>query len=169
MTARPILLSLTMLLGLTACAGYPRYLNLPFDTGGRGLNSPVQELGPQMTPPYLVFASDRNGSQAIYLFNTQTRQLLPLPGLNSLDQVASQPSISEDGRYIVFAVSRQGTSDIVLYDRETQQKRNLTADLAADTRNPSLSADGERLAFEVAKQGQWDIMVMDRRGNRLLE
>ncbi|BFM39608.1 Tol biopolymer transporter periplasmic protein [Synechocystis sp. LKSZ1] len=169
MKIRSILLAFALLLGLTACGGYPRYLNLPFERGGRGFNSPADDLDPQITPPFVVFASDRNGSQAIYLFNTQTRQLLPLPGLNSLDQVASQPAISEDGRYIVFAVSRQGASDIVLYDRETQQKRNLTADLAADTRNPTISADGERLAFEVAKQGQWDIMVMDRQGNRLLE
>ena len=169
MTIRPLLFAFTMLLGLTACGSYPRYLNLPFERGGRGFNSSAEDLDPQIRPPYIVFTSDRNGSQAIYLFNIQTRQLQPLPGLNSLDQVASQPALSEDGRYLVFAVSRQGASDIVLYDRETQQKRNLTANLEADTRNPSISADGERLAFEVAQQGQWNIMVMDRQGNRLVE
>ncbi len=154
-------------LWLSGCGGYPRYLSFPYDRAGRGLNSASEDLTPHLSPPYLVLSSDRNGSQGIYLFNIQSRQLQNLPGLNSLDQIASQPAISEDGRYVVFAASRQGTSDIYLYDRETQQKRNITASLDAETRNPTISANGDRLAFEVAKQGQWDIMVTDRQGNRL--
>ncbi|PZV26414.1 MAG: Tol biopolymer transporter periplasmic protein [Snowella sp.] len=152
---------------LTSCGGYPRYLNFPFDNAGRGLNSPSEELTPQISSPYLVFVSDRNGSQSIYLFNAQTRRLMDLPGLNALDEIASHPSISEDGRYIVFTASRQGKSDIYLYDCETQQKRDLTPTLNTETRNPTISADGDRIAFEVANNGQWDIMVVDRSGNPL--
>jgi Tol biopolymer transport system component len=92
---------------------------------------------------------------------------MDLPGLNALDEIASHPSISEDGRYIVFTASRQGKSDIYLYDRETQQKRDLTPTLNTETRNPTISADGDRIAFEVANKGQWDIMVVDRSGNPL--
>jgi Tol biopolymer transport system component len=115
----------------------------------------------------VVFVSDRNSSQAVYLFDTQRRRLVDLPGLNSLNEIASHPAITEDGRYIVFSASRQGKSDIYLYDRETQQKRNLTESLNFETRNPTISADGDRIAFEVAQNGQWDIMVVDRSGTVL--
>ncbi|MEB3311129.1 MAG: Tol biopolymer transporter periplasmic protein [Snowella sp.] len=152
---------------LSGCGGYPRYLNFPFDNAGRSLNSAAEEFTPQVSGTYIVFVSDRNGSQGIYLFNAQTRRLMDLPGLNSLDAIASHPAISEDGRYIVFTASRQGKSDIYLYDRETQQKRDLTPDLNAETRNPTISADGDRIAFEVAQNGQWDIRVIDRSGNPL--
>ena len=159
--------TLTLASFLSSCTGYPRLLNFPFDPGGRSLNSRNSELMPQVASPYLVFVSDRNGSQDVYLFDTQARRLIDLPGLNSLNEIASHPSISEDGRYIVFAASRQGRTGIYLYDRETQQKRNLTENLAAEVRNPTISADSSTIAFEIARDGQWDIAVYDREGNPL--
>ncbi|AFY76204.1 MAG: TolB family protein [Hydrococcus sp. C42_A2020_068] len=165
---RPVLVLIVVLTSLlSSCTGYPRFLNFPFDPGGRSLNSPNSELSPQVNAPYIVFVSDRNGSQDVYLFDARRRQLIDLPGLNSLDEIASHPAISEDGRYIVFAGSRQGRADIYLYDRETQQKRNLTENLPAEVRNPTISTDGSRIAFEVAKNGQWDILVCDRNGQPL--
>lgn len=152
---------------VTGCTGYPRYLNFPFDGGGRGLNSRASDLEPQVTSSYIVFISDRNGSQDVYLFDAQQRQLIALPGLNALDEIASHPSISENGRYVVFASSRQGKSNIYVYDRQTEQKRNLTADLQAEVRNPIINADGTQIAFEIAQDGQWDIMIYDLSGNPL--
>uniref|UniRef100_UPI000D1EC05E TolB family protein n=2 Tax=Cyanothece sp. BG0011 TaxID=2082950 RepID=UPI000D1EC05E len=152
---------------VTGCTGYPRYLNFPFDGGGRGLNSRASDLEPQVTSNYIVFISDRNGSQDVYLFDAQQRQLIALPGLNALDEIASHPSISENGRYVVFASSRQGKSNIYVYDRQTEQKRNLTADLQAEVRNPIINADGTQIAFEIAQDGQWDIMIYDLSGNPL--
>jgi Tol biopolymer transport system component len=154
---------------LTGCAGYPSLLSFPFDRGGRTLNSSASELNPYLSSRYLVFASDRNGSQAIYLFDAIDRRLLPLPGLNSLDQIASSPSITEDGRYIVFTASRQGKTAIYLYDRQTQQRREIAPDLLAEMRNPTISADGSKVAFEVAKNGQWDIMIYDLSGQVLVK
>ena len=151
----------------TGCTGYPRYLNFPFDGGGRALNSRASDLEPKVTSTYIVFISDRNGSQDVYLFDAQQRQLISLPGLNALDEIASHPSISEDGRYLVFASSRQGKSNIYIYDRETEQKRNLTTNLQAEVRHPIINADGNQIAFEVAKDGQWDIMIYDLFGNPL--
>lgn len=165
---RVVLISIVALTSLlSSCGGYPRLLNFPFDPGGRSLNSRNSELNPQISSSYLVFASDRNGSQDVYLFDARTRRLIDLPGLNSLDEIASHPSISEDGRYIVFTGSRQGRTDIYLYDRQTQQKRNLTENLSAEVRNPSINADGDRIVYEVAKNGQWDIVVCDRSGKIL--
>ncbi|EAZ92234.1 TolB family protein [Crocosphaera chwakensis] len=152
---------------MTGCTGYPRYLNFPFDGGGRGLNSRASDLEPQVTSTYIVFISDRNGSQDVYLFDAQQRQLISLPGLNALDEIASHPSISENGRYVVFAGSRQGKTNIYVYDRQTEQKRNLTTDLQAEVRNPIINADGTQIAFEIAQDGQWDIMIYDLFGNPL--
>ncbi len=149
---------------LNGCAGYPSILNYPLDPGGRSLNSFASESNPQISGRYIVFASDRNGSQDIYMFDLLTRNLVDLPGLNSFDTIASHPSVSLDGRYIVFAASRQGRVSILLYDREIRQIRNLTANLQAEVRNPTISADGSRIAFESSANGHWDIVVCDRSG-----
>jgi hypothetical protein len=154
-------------LWLSGCSGYPRLLNFPFDAGGRSLNSRGADVEPHIAAPYLVFISDRNGSPDVYLFDAQARRLIDLPGLNSLDEVAAHPSISEDGRYIVYAASRQGKTNIYLFDRETVQKRNLSENLGANVRNPVINANGTAIAYEVARNGQWDIRVCDLQGNPL--
>lgn len=150
---------------LTSCATYPRYLNFPFDASGRSLNSTRSELTPQITAKYIVFASDRNGSQDIYLYDIGSRSLVNLPGLNALNEIASDPSISEDGRYLVYSASVQGRVTIYLYDRDTQQRRNLSSQIPGEVRNPTISANGEVIAFEIGTNGQWDIYLCDRQGN----
>lgn len=161
----PILTSVSLLSG---CFGYPRLVNYSFDPGGRSLNSTASELNPEIGGRYIVFSSDRRGSQDIYMFDTLSRNLIELPGLNSFDAIASDPSVSSDGRYIVFAASQNGRSAVFFYDRETNQTRNLTADVQAEIRNPTISGDGNIIAFESSRNGQWDISVYDRRaGNRL--
>jgi Tol biopolymer transport system component len=167
---KPFALSIALVICSVAggCVGYPRLLSFPFDRGGRSLNSPYSELEPRLSGRYLVLISERNGSRDVYLFDAIDRRLLPLPGLNSLDTIASRPSISEDGRYLVFAGSRQGRTAIYLYDRQTQQKRTIGEELGAEVRNPTISGDGEKIAFEVGKNGQWDIVVSDRAGQILM-
>ncbi len=152
---------------LSGCNISVRLLSFPFNPGGRSLNSSASELTPQVASRYIVFASDRRGSQDVYLFDAIDQQLINLPGLNGLDMVASHPAISENGRYIVFAGTRQGRSGIYLYDRETQQLRNLTENLLAEVRNPTISADGSKIAFESSENGQWDIRVYDKSGQPL--
>ncbi|MGK7926034.1 MAG: TolB family protein [Spirulina sp.] len=151
----------------SSCGGYPRLLNFPYDTGGRGLNSPTGELMPHIADANIVFVSDRNGSQDIYLFDADRRQLVELPGLNSLNAIASDPSISENGRYIAFTSSQLGISDIYLHDRETGLNLNLTKNLQAEVRRPNISADGSAIAFEANRNGQWDILIYDRFGKAI--
>ncbi|MBD2344658.1 TolB family protein [Anabaena subtropica] len=162
MTKRIFIFAFTSL--LSGCFGYPRLVSYPFDPGGRSINSLSSEVNPQISGRYIVFTSDRRGSQDVYMFDTLTRNLVDLPGLNALDTIASHPSASEDGRYVVFAASRQGRSAIFLYDRETRQSRSLTNNLQAEVRNPTISADGSAIAFESSNNGQWDILVYNRSG-----
>ena len=165
---KSILLPAIALAGLlSGCASPPRLLSFPFDLGGRSLNSPASQLTPHIAGRYIVFISDRSGSQDVYLFDAVEQRLIDLPGLNEFNVVASDPAISENSRYIVFAASRQGRSAIFLYDRETRQLRNLTANLPAEVRHPTISADGGIIAFESSANGQWDILVYDRSGQSL--
>ncbi len=152
---------------LSSCTGYPRLLSFPFDSGGRSLNSLASQLNPKIAGRYIVFSSDRRGSQDIYLFDTVDGHLIDLPGLNQFDAIASNPGISQNGRFIVFAAIRQGRSGIFIYDRETSQLRNLTTDLQAEVRHPTISADGSTIAFESSANGHWGILVYDRSGQPL--
>ena len=101
------------------------------------------------------------------MFDTVDGRLVDLPGLNQLDTIASDPSVSENGRFVVFAASREGRSAIFIYDRETRQLRNLTTGLQAEVRHPTISADGSTIAFESSANGQWDILVYNRSGQPL--
>ncbi len=148
---------------ITSCGGYPRLLSLPYDNGGRNINSPATESFPQIATPYIVFIGDRNGTQVVCLYDSQNRRLVDLPGLNFLDAIATSPSISEDNRYITFAATRNGRSAIYFYDRQTQQRRNLTEGLEAEVRNPSMSSDGGKIAYEIARNGHWEIAIIDSR------
>lgn len=152
---------------LTSCAGDVKVQDFPFDPGGRSLNSTASELTPQVTGRYVIFISDRRGSQDVYLYDTVDRRLIDLPGLNALNAIASHPAISEDGKSIVFAASREGRSAIYLYNRETAQLRNLTENLRAEVRNPTISADGSTIAFEKGENGKWEIVVSNRSGQPL--
>jgi Tol biopolymer transport system component len=159
----PLLLFSTMLMLLSGCGG-KRVVTFPFDAGGRGLNSPHNEGQPQISGRFLVFISDRRGSQDIELFDMQARQLVPLPGLNRLDMMAHEAAVSEDGRLIVFTASQEGRSGIYLYLRDSQQVRPLVMGLRGEVRNPTISERGDRIAFQVSFNGQWDVAVYDRNG-----
>ena len=171
-TKNSLAVAATLLSGLLSgllsnCAASPRLLNFPFDPGGRSLNSLADEVTPQIAGRYIVFVSDRQGKQDVYLFDGVLRRLIDLPGLNTLDAIASEPSVSRDGRYIVFTGTRKSLTDIYLYDRETTQLRNLTQNLDALVRRPSISADGSTIAFESSANGQWDILLLRRSGQPL--
>ena len=150
-------LSLIAIVG--GCAPYPRVIESAFDPSGRSLNSPFNEHSPAIASRYVVFVSERQRRQNIYLYDLQTKQTIDLPGLNALATLASDPEVSGDGRYIVFVGNRQDQSGIYLYDRDTRQVREIAANLRASVRNPTISADGLRIAFEASINGQWQMLV----------
>lgn len=139
-------------------------MTLPYDSAGRSLNSPYTEHEPQVVGNYMVFISDRNGSQEVYLYDLASHKLIDLPGLNSVDSVASHPGVSANGRHIVFAASHGGDVDIYRYDRQVRRLQNLTANLDAEVRNPTINGEGNTIAFESNANGQWDLVLVDRSG-----
>ncbi len=160
-----ILVAIAGLIG--GCTPYPRIIESAFDPGGRSLNSPFNEQSPDIAGRYIVFVSERQRRQNIYLYDLQTNQTIDLPGLNTLTTLASDPDVSSDGRYIVFVGNRQDRSSIYLYDRQTRQVREIAANLRASVRNPTISADSLRIAFEASINGQWDILVYTRSGQAI--
>ncbi len=152
---------------LGSCTSGTPTLPLPFDASGRGMNSPYQERSPQTSGRYIVFSSDRRGSQDIYLFDLTEQRLLDLPGLNTQDFLASEPAISANGQWIVFVGDREDETDIFIYDRNNRQVQNLTRNLRATVRRPTISANGEIIAFQASLKGQWDILVYNRLGQPL--
>jgi Tol biopolymer transport system component len=157
-------MAIALLFALSSC-GTARQLNLPFNPSDTSLNTPYSETEPYFASGrYLTFVSDRSGTPDVYLYDVQERRLVELPGLNSVDSVATHPRISDNGRYLVFAGNRQGKTDVYLYDRQMRVLKNLTQSLNADVRYPSISADGKTIAFESNAQGKWDIFLYNQSG-----
>ncbi len=152
---------------LTSCSNYPRLLSFSFSENSKSLNTRSAESNPYIAGSYITFISDRNGSQDVYLFDAKTRRLIDLPGLNSLNEVALNPSISEDGRYLVFLIIAQDKSGLYLYDLTTRQKRPLITNIDKKIKNPMISSNGEKITFEIVNKGQWDIAITDLRGKPL--
>lgn len=140
------------------------YLTPRASISNSGLNTLMSENSPSFNSDgrLLVFSSNREGSENIYLFDLETRQMLDLPQLNRDDWSFSEPDISDDGRYIVYLSNALGRSDVYLYDRQTRQQENISNRLPGDVRNPSISGNGRFITFESNGAGQWDIEIYDR-------
>jgi Tol biopolymer transport system component len=131
---------------------------------GTALNSQNREENPQFSYDgrYLVFTSDRSNKRSIFLYDTQNRSLVPLPGLNQTGSVQEQPDVSANGRFLVYVSEQEGKPDIFLYDRETLTAKNITKNMLVPVRNPSISGNGRFIAFESNRRGQWNIEIYDR-------
>ena len=110
---------------------------------------------------YLAFASDRNRSRDIFLFDVQQKRLINLPNLNRRDSSQDQPALSSDGRFIVYVSSERGKTDILVYDRNKQSSRLLTAGVKGSVRHPTISGDGRYVAYETSQLGQWNIAIVE--------
>ncbi|WP_242041324.1 biopolymer transporter [Leptolyngbya sp. FACHB-261] len=136
----------------------------PPEIGGAGINSQAPDESPSYSAngQYLAFASDRNASRDVFLYDVSNRRMLPLADLNRLDSSQDQPSISATARYIAYVTDERGRSDIWVYDRQQRTLDNLTLYLTGSVRHPTISADGRYVAFESNRLGQWHIELVDR-------
>lgn len=140
---------------------------------------------------FLAFASfssnlvsgDTNGRQDIFVRNIQAgttaRADLSSTGAQ-IGSDASQPAISDDGRFVAFVAAAPelgGSGDYDVFLRDMQQGTTLLVSqesgsaVAGDNTHPHISADGRRIAFrtpyryDANNQGavnSYDIYVYDR-------
>ncbi|NER93984.1 MAG: TolB family protein [Symploca sp. SIO1B1] len=129
-----------------------------------GINSQRADESPAYSSDgrYLAFASDRNRSRDIFLYDLQQKRLVDLPNLNRRDSSQDQPALSSDGRFIVYVSSERGKTDVLVYDRNQQRSRLLTAGVKGSVRHPTISGDGRYVAYETSQLGQWNIAIVER-------
>lgn len=158
-----ILIILIIMVGLitTGCAS--QFTSPPqIITGGLNSNRPDEFPAYSSDGRYLAFASDRNRSRDIFLYNLQERRLIDLPNLNRRDSSQDQPALSADGRFIAYLSNERGKSDILVYDRQSQRSQLLTAGVRGSVRHPTITGDGRYVAYETSQLGQWHIVIIER-------
>ncbi len=153
------------------------------------------DLDPSISPDgtKVVFASDRDGSFALYVLDLASGEVSPLlerrcvagvgpvtaPGMGAetckdVPLRGIQPAWSPDGRYIAFsgpARDREEKAlDLLIYDVESRSVRPVFEIPDADLLNPSWTTDGG-IVFEMAVQQvesvEFRVIVGDLEGGAL--
>jgi len=157
------LIPLIVLAGLIT-SGCGIQFNSPPQILTGGINSQRADESPAYSSDgrYLAFASDRNRSRDIFLYDLQQKRLIDLPNLNRRDSSQDQPALSADGRFIAYVSSERGKTDILVYDRQAQRSQLLTADVRGSVRHPTISGDGRYVAYETSQLGQWNIAIVEQ-------
>jgi Tol biopolymer transport system component len=99
--------------GIAACA----LALLLAGCGGDTVAPPVQQFGRNL----IAFASDRNGTFDIFLYDLDGLLLYTLPGLNDATAAERRPSLGADAQVLAFVTDRAGGGDILIYDLTTSQ------------------------------------------------
>lgn len=107
----------------------------------------------------IVFTSDRDGVDQLYVMNTDGLDVTFLP----LDRPGAVlgPAVSPDGRQIAFYLA---DGDIYVVNADGTGMRNLTNHPAADA-FPAWSPDGTRIAFHTDRDGNYEVYVMNADGS----
>jgi Tol biopolymer transport system component len=122
----------------------------------------------------IVFTSERDGNQEIYLMNIDNAYIGPF-WTESIEQIRLtdhpaqdlEPEFSPDGRHIVFTSNRDGNREIYRMDADGGNLVNLTNN-DADDWSPRYYPDNYKIIFQSLRDGptNWEIYVMKTDGSR---
>jgi len=131
-------------------------------------NHHYRNVKPQISPDgnYIVYFSDREGLDGIYLMNTLTGKIEKtlIKGqlseeFESLRTIKSNLSISPDGKNIAFTAKSDGSDKLFLMeipDGKIVDKVNIPLDFFY---SPSWSPKGDAIAIVGVKEGQTDLYL----------
>jgi Tol biopolymer transport system component len=122
-----------------------------------GLNSPEPDTEPAFTGDGLKLAYVQGSAQRrIRLYDGQTKQRIPLPGLDTTGAGYSDysPAPNRDGSVIAFVSTRNGTPDVFLYHRSLRRVLDL----------PELRSAGSDVDPCFSNGGRYLVYASDRAG-----
>ena len=105
----------------------------------------------------IIFQSDRDGDEEIYIMSPQGQGLMKLTNNNVFD---GYPVWSNDGRKIAFESNRSGNFQIYVMDRNGKKQVKITHG-SFDNRYPAWSPDGKKIAYQSKRNSGLEIYVMD--------
>lgn len=112
------------------------------------------------------FVSDRDGTPAIYLMNSDGGGAIQRISPASLTGACSAPAFSPNGRFLVFACGDKTRSDLYLINADGTKLRRLTDNPSINT-SPVFNPDSDRIAFSSNRSGNFAIYAIDINGTGL--
>jgi len=132
------------------------------DFGIGKISKPLIVSSSQLAESKIVFVSDRDGNDEIYMMDADGENQHRLTNDASSDMY---PSWSPDGSKIAFASNRDGDYEIYVMNADGSNLAQLTRNYAEDL-YPSWSFDGRMLAFSSDRDGNSEIYVMNEDGTQ---
>lgn len=111
----------------------------------------------------IVFTSDRNGGEDVYIMNLDGSELTQLTDHPGKD---NYPSVSPDGKKIAYTSDINGTWQIMVMNWDGTDKKQLTSN-PWSSGYPTWSFDGRFIYFEVYQDGDWEIYRINSDGTNL--
>jgi len=104
----------------------------------------------------IVFVSDRDGKDEIYIMNSDGSDQQRLTNNNCYD---SHPKFSPDGKQITFLSDRNGPYEIFIMNSDGANVRQITRSIPG-VHFPSFSSDGSKLIFNCIQEGKRILMIL---------
>lgn len=136
------------------------------DIDGRGIFRPPPP--PKLTTPHIAFASNRDGSMGIHLYDPATGAIDRLSPAGAYDQ---SPAISPDGSRIAFAhYEADGRLRLMTMAVDGSDRRTCTNDATMSDAGPRWSPDGQYLLFTRMNRnsGMYDAFAIRLDGTALV-
>lgn len=112
-------------------------------------------------PGLILFDSNRDGDQELYVFNLSDAGVTRLTNSPGED---IQPAWSPDGSQLAFTSARSGNNEIYVVNSDGSGLVNVT-DNPADDSEPVWSPDGSSIAFTSDRDGNKEIYVIGADGS----
>jgi TolB protein len=117
----------------------------------------------------IVFSSDRNGHEEIYMMKADGSQTTPDQVTARSGLVAYEPSLSPNGRAIAFEshhVDESGRGRIVLHRLDGSNGYQYITPEGYDCRQPNWSPAGDRIVYQRNDGSRWNLWTYDLRSGQ---